>query len=281
MPPLPPASEPGPSPPVAPVAPDAPVGADLPVEGENYVVTPGRRDVPILILCEHASNAVPATVDDPRVSPALLDSHWGWDRWALDTLQRFARPLGATTLHARVSRLVIDVNRGAEDDTLVRTEAGGEPIPGNLDLSPEQVAERVRRLHTPYHAAADALLAEQVARHGRERVVFFTFHSFTGRYGDEDRDFDVGVLFDAYEDLAAGVKRALAAHGLRVRLNEPYSGYRGEIYSAAVHGEAHEVAYFEIECNQHVLENPAARAAMARAFEAVVPAIQPQLPCRP
>lgn len=246
---------------------------------ENVVVRPGRPEVPILISCEHASSHVPDDVD-LGISDELLDSHWGWDRWAEDVLLRFAPDLGITTVSAKVSRLVLDVNRGPEDDTLVRPSCGELAIPGNRGLSQAQIAERIARFHTPYHDALDAELRALVERCGAERSVFFTFHSFTPDYGDQDRDFDVGVLFDAHEDLAAGVKRALATAGLRARLNEPYSGYRGEIYSAAVHGEAHEVAYFEIELNQGLLEDPAARQAVADVFRQVVPAILPHLPNR-
>jgi predicted N-formylglutamate amidohydrolase len=251
-----------------------------PLEGENFEVHRGREQVPILIFCEHAGRAVPADID-LGISPDLLDSHWGWDRWARDTLLSFAPALGATTLTARVSRLVIDLNRGTDEATLILPDAGGAPIPGNQGLSPEQVAARVDRLYTPYHEAADAELVRLCARFPRERIVFFTFHTFTGDFDGQDREFDVGVLFDAHEDLAAGVKRALATAGLRVRLNEPYSGFRGEIYSAAVHAEAHDVPYFEIEVNQGVLEDPERRAEIGRIFAKVVPAIFPHLPSRP
>lgn len=254
--------------------------AEGPFEGENFEVRRGRDDVPILILCEHAGKAVPDDID-LGVSDALIDSHWGWDRWAYETLLSFAAPLGATTLGSKVSRLVIDLNRGPEDPTLILPSAGGEHIPGNQGLSDEAIAERARRLYTPYHDAADRELTRILQRHPRERVVFFTFHSFTGDYEDQDREFDVGVLFDEHEDLAAGVKRALATSGLRVRLNEPYSGFRGEIYSASVHAEAHDVPVFEIEVNQHVLEDRERRAKIASVFQTVVPAIFPHLPSRP
>jgi predicted N-formylglutamate amidohydrolase len=233
-----------------------------------------------LITCEHASSALPPGFD-LGVSSQLLDSHWGWDRWAWDTLQRFAGSVGATTVGAKLSRLLVDLNRGPADATLMRPDAGGLKIPGNQGLTPVEVERRLARYYRGYHEAIDRELARLVSIFGRERVVFFTFHSFTGHYGDEDRDFDVGVLFDADEDLAAGVKRALATAGLRVRLNEPYSGFRGEIYSASVHAEAHDVATFEIELNQHVLEDPRRRARIAEVFRSVVPAIQPHLPSRP
>ena len=245
---------------------------------ENLELRRGSPDVPILITCEHAGCEVPPDLLRLGIPPALLDAHWGWDRWAYDTLLRFAPDLRATTVATRVSRLVLDANRGVGDATLIVPAAGGVEIPGNRGLTPAEVAARVERFHTPYHDVVDAELRALVERFGPERVVFFTFHSFTGTYEDQDRDFDIGVLFDAHEDLAAGVKRALATQGLRVRLNEPYSGYRGQIYSAARHGEAHDVAYFELELNQDVLEDPAQRDRMARVLRQVVPAILPHLP---
>jgi len=247
------------------------------VQGENLELRAGDPAVPILITCEHAGNAVPPDLAGLGIPPGLLEEHWGWDRWAYDTLLRFAGDLGATTVATKISRLVLDANRGVEDATLIVPEAGGVAIPGNRGLTPDAVAERVRRFHTPYHAVVDAELHRMVRRFGPERVVFFTFHSFTGDWAGQDREFDIGVLFDAHEDLAAGVKRALATQGLRVRLNEPYSGYRGQIYSAARHGEAHDVAYFELELNQHVLEDPAQRDRLARVLRQVVPAIFPHL----
>lgn len=256
---------------------DGEPAATLPSQGENFAVRSGRADVPILITCEHATPALPGAWAGVDLPADLLDAHWGWDRWAADTLARFAGDLGVTTIESRVSRLVLDVNRGPRDPSLILTEAQGRALAGNVGLSPERVAERIARLHTPYHQALDAHLGDLVARFGPERVVFFTFHSFTGSFGEQDRDFDVGVLFDAHEELAAGVKRALATHGLRARLNEPYSGYRGEIYAAAFHGEAHDVAYFEIELNQDVLEQPARRQAIADVFRRVVPAILPHV----
>ena len=81
--------------------------------GENHVVRRGDPYVPILITCEHASNALPEGLD-LGVPQELLESHWGWDRWADDVMRRFAPGLGATTVSARISRLVLDVNRGLE-----------------------------------------------------------------------------------------------------------------------------------------------------------------------
>ena len=208
---------------------------------------------------------MPAGVD-LGVSEELLDSHWGWDRWAWDTLEQFAAPLGCTTVGSRVSRLVVDVNRDSTDPTLIRRDAEDAPIPGNLGLSEAAVADRLARFYAPYHAACDAALARALEAHAR--VVFFSFHTFTGSpLEGEDRDFEVGVLFDAVNAAwAEVVAETLRAEGLRVRMNEPYSGYEGKIHSVAHHGSAANIPYLEFETNQDRLEDEAERARIAAAF---------------
>jgi predicted N-formylglutamate amidohydrolase len=255
--------------------------SDPDLEGENYRVVPGDEDVPVLILCEHAGNEVPADVDlgAPRDTlDSLLDSHWGWDRWAWETLSSFARPLGITTIGSRVSRMVLDVNRRLDQETLCRPDAGGVPLHGNRRLTDVARQARIERLHTPYHAACERELVRTLQRHGR--VLLLSFHSFTGTpLGDEDRDFEVGVLFDtANEAWAVTAERILAEEGLRTRLNEPYSGMRGEIFSVALHGHNHGVPYLELETNQDVLEVPAARLRVSAAYQRAIPRLLEALP---
>lgn len=235
------------------------------LEGENFVVR--RGDGPLLLTCEHAARAVPDELERLGLDEAVLDEHWGWDRWAEDVMARLAPALGATTVATRVSRLVVDVNRAPDDPTLALERVGGRVVPGNLGLTPDRLAARVARWHAPYHRAVDAELRRLVARHGAGRVVLVSVHSFTGRWPGQDRDFDVGVLFDRHEALAVRLRLALEGRGLRARLNEPYSGLAGLIYAARRHGVAHGVRYVELELNQHVLERPEERARFAQVLE--------------
>ena len=241
---------------------------DASVQGENDWVWRGEASV--LLTCEHASSAVPEDLCGLGLAPAVLDEHWGWDRWALDVVRRTAPRLDATTVASCVSRLVVDVNRAPGDPTLALMQCEGREVPGNKCLTPAQLEARLRRFHAPYHAAVDAELRRLVARHGAPSVVLVSVHSFTGSWTGQDRDFDVGVLFDRYEDLAASLRDAFQAHGLRARLNEPYSGLAGLIYAAKRHGDAHGVRYVELELNQHVLECPQARERVAGVLERVL-----------
>ncbi len=53
----------------------------------------------------------------------------------------------------RWSRLLIDLNRGADDPTLVMKLSDGSIIPGNRDVDEAEVAARIAEFHAPYHAA--------------------------------------------------------------------------------------------------------------------------------
>lgn len=243
------------------------------LEGENYSVR--RGEGALLLTCEHAARAVPAELERLGLDEAVLDEHWGWDRWAHDVVVRLAPRLDATTVASRVSRLVVDVNRAPDDPTLALERLDGLAVPGNAGLTPAQVAARVARWHAPYHRAVDAELRRLVARHGGAEVLLVSVHSFTGRWVGQDRDFDVGVLFDEHEALAARLRGAIEARGLRARLNEPYSGLKGLIYAARRHGLAHGVRYVELELNQHVLERPDERARFAVTIEEALRELAP------
>jgi len=98
-------------------------------------------------------------------------------------------------------------------------------------------------------------------------------HSFTPVLGKKERQFDLGVLFDAYDDLAHEVGQRLHHEGHRVRYNEPYSGYDGLIFSARNHGEKNGIVYLELEINQNLIATTAGAARIATAVSNVCRAL--------
>ncbi len=71
------------------------------------------------------------------------------------------------------------------------------------------------------------------------------------------------MLFDEYAAEAHRFGRALAATGLRVRYNQPYSGVDGLIFSAHTHGQRHGIRYLELEVNNSLLRDKQTAEAMA------------------
>jgi N-formylglutamate deformylase len=97
--------------------------------------------------------------------------------WHVAKLYDFVAGLGASTLVARMSRYVVDLNRdptgavlypGADNTEICPTRTfAGEPI--YLDgqaPTPAEIAERIERWFEPYHARLAAELERIQARHG-------------------------------------------------------------------------------------------------------------------
>lgn len=221
-----------------------------------HSVIVGRPNSRVVLTCEHASNEIPAEYGGLGVSPAELSDHIGWDIGAAAVARFVAHTLGVPAVLSGVSRLVIDCNRGCDEDSLIVRESDGVPVPGNMGVDAPEKAARIKRFYQPFHDAVDEVLG----RH--EKALLLSIHSFTPalrtRSAAEPRSFDAGVLFDEHPALAERFGRSLGRNGLTVRYNEPYSGLSGLIHSARDHGLRHGREYIELELNNGRLRTPAA-----------------------
>lgn len=213
---------------------------------------------PVVLTCEHASRLVPPPLRTTAQDRAWLDTHWGWDIGAADVTRRLAERLDAPAVLGTVSRLVADLNRTPDDPTLALERVEGVALTFNAGVDR---AGRVSRWHAPYHAAVDELCARRKAAGGP--VLVFSVHSFTPDYMGSLRSVEMGVLFDDHEDLAVGLADDIRALGWETRLNEPWSGKQGLIYSAQRHGRAHGLPYLEIEIRQDLIADRDAADAVA------------------
>lgn len=236
----------------------------------------GNAAAPLVLTCEHASADVPAEYENLGLAVADLRDHIGWDIGAAAVTVELAQRLAVPAVLSAASRLLVDCNRRLEDEDLIPVASHGVPIQGNVGLSAEERARRLARFYDPFHAAVDATLAAHPG------AMLLSVHSFTPSLNGRERPFDIGVLFDDFADLADLLARQIAATGLRVRLNEPYSGLDGLIYSARRHGRRHGRRYLELEINNALLrDDEAARAVAARLIPALTwLAGSPQLPAR-
>jgi predicted N-formylglutamate amidohydrolase len=172
---------------------------------------------PLLLLCDHASNALPP--GGLGLDPALLSTHIAHDIGAAAVTRALARAYGAPALLGSWSRLLIDLNRGPDDPTLVMKLSDGSIIPGNEGADAAEVARRIARFHAPYHAA----IAARLDLIGPDAVLI-SMHSFTPSWKGRPRRWEVGILYDRDRRLAQPLMARLAEAGLAVGDNEPYSG---------------------------------------------------------
>ncbi len=206
----------------------------------------------LVLTCEHASYAMPVEYDDLGLDEHEIRDHIGWDLGARAVTETLAQTFNAAAVLSGVSRLVIDCNRDLSDHDLIVTESHGVRVPGNADVDAAERQRRIRDFYRPYHEAIDAVLTR------RPGVFLFSVHSFTPELNGRARRFDAGVLFDDHAADAERFGEALAATGLRVRYNQPYSGLDGLIFSARTHGQRHALRYLELEVNNGLVRDDAA-----------------------
>ena len=115
---------------------------NLTTRGVVEVINPsGRGD--FVLVCEHASNTVPAALNNLGLTGDVLDTHIAWDPGALRVARAMARLLDAPLVAPRVSRLVYDCNRPPDAPHAIPLRSEAVDIPGNAGLGEHERRERV------------------------------------------------------------------------------------------------------------------------------------------
>lgn len=235
-----------------------------------------RSLAPVVLTCEHARNRLPPPLRATRADRSALESHWGWDIGAWALTRDLAGRLRTSAIGGPWSRLYIELNRRADEESLIRSEVEGQTLSFNLTVSPAEVERRMQDYHAPYHLEIDRQIVRRVIRGTRPLV--FAIHTFTPQLNGQPRDFEVGILFDRHSSLAYKFARRLRARGISVRYNEPYSGKLGLMYSAERHGTHHGLPCLELEVNQGLFSDPATvpriGEAVAEGIRSIVPGFQ-------
>ncbi|KRC82144.1 N-formylglutamate amidohydrolase [Sphingomonas sp. Root241] len=224
----------------------------------------------ILLLCDHASNAVPADVD-LGIAPELLDLHIAVDIGAGPLTRSLAARLDCPAILATVSRLVIDLHREPDHVSLIPHRSDGHLIPGNDTMDR---AARIARFHAPYHR----FLARRIR--ARRPKLILSIHSFTPclEHGGTDRPWQVGVLYNRDARAARPAIEFFRDQGFVTGDNEPYSG---RLLNATLnrHAEANGIPSVAIEVRNDLIRDPAGierwatlLASLAAHLKAVIPA---------
>ena len=199
-----------------------------------------------LFLCDHAGNALPPAYGALGLAPELFRTHIAYDIGAAEVTRALAASFGAPAVLGTFSRLLIDLNRGPDDPTLVMKLSDGSIIPGNRHVDAAELAQRIASFHAPYHQA----IASQIARLGKP--VLISLHSFTPSWKGAPRPWEVGVLWDQDRRLAGPLMTRLAEAGFAVGDNEPYSGaLEGDTLNR--HGTKNGLPHVLIEMRQDLI----------------------------
>lgn len=206
-----------------------------------------------LLVCDHASNALPGECGTLGLPKEQLERHIGYDIGAADLTRKLARLLGAPAILANFSRLVIDTNRGEDDPTLIMCISDGVVVPGNAHVDAEERALRFSRYYAPYHQAIDAAIDEAIAA-GRPPALL-SIHTFTESWRGEPRPWHAGVLWDRDPRLPLPLLEGLRAEpDLVVDENVPYTGeLKGDCLYR--HGTQRGLAHALVEIRQDLVRS--------------------------
>jgi predicted N-formylglutamate amidohydrolase len=165
----------------------------------------------------------------------------------------------------RWSRLLIDLNRGPDDPTIVMRLSDGAIIPGNAAADEGEFQSRIARYHAPYHAAVSELIDSALDAGVSPTLV--SMHSFTPAWRSVPRPWHVGVLWDRDPRLAKPLLAAFEAEGdLVVGDNEPYHGaLEGD--TMWTHGTMRNLPHALIEVRQDLIGDAAGVERMASIVE--------------
>lgn len=237
-------------------SPDAPPGQEVAYRAP-FTTLRESGDARLLLIGDHASNAVPQAYDSLGLPPGSFARHIAYDLGVHALVSALSERLNAPAVLAGFSRLLIDPNRGEDDPTLVMRLSDGEIILGNAAADAAEIARRLANYHRPYHAAVDAALTRSLGAGIAPMLV--SIHSFTPAWRGHPRPWHCGILWwgdKPTAELCLGYLRGMK--DLTVGDNQPYSGaLEGD--SMDRHGTRRGISHVLIEIRQDLIGTDAGR----------------------
>lgn len=208
---------------------------------------------PLVLFCDHAGQSVPRRLDNLGLGQKELNYHIGYDIGTRRLGLKLSHALDCPLVLCNYSRLVIDCNREPGDETSIPSISDGIRIPGNQDLSQDDINCRIDHIFTPYHQAIDQTIASLQNQDIIPGV--FSIHSFTPELMSrhEDRPWHCAILWKRDPRLATPLLEMLSREkAMHVGNNTPYSGWE-DAYSIDRHGADYGLPYCAIEIRQDLL----------------------------
>lgn len=230
-----------------------------------FEILPGGRRV--LLLCDHASNALPPGYDLLGMPENEFARHIAYDIGAAGVTRRLAEKLNATAILSGFSRLLIDPNRGVDDPTLVMKLSDGAVIPANARITPQAIETRIENFYAPYHAQITQFLDD--AQEAGEVPAIISMHSYTPAWKNVTRRWQAALLWDKDPRLAVPLITGIEAEGLIVGDNEPYDGAL-ENDTCYRHGTMRGLPHALIEIRQDLISEESGQVEWAERLERVI-----------
>lgn len=236
---------------------------------------------PFLLVCDHASRAMPAAMQRLGLAPWVFDRHVASDIGAADLTCALADHFDAPAVLAGYSRLLIDLNRQLHHPGAIPRVSDGIAIPGNLEVDDAQRQERIQSFFLPYHEAIEARL--QRFLDAGQVPALLSIHTCTPVFDRVVRKWHLGVMWDLDARIARPMlDRLQAMDGVCAGDNEPYSGRHVNDYTIDHHAERLGLPCVGVEVRQDLVAHPEGVRHWAGVLAAALegPLADPGLYCR-
>lgn len=219
-----------------------------------YSIHNPQGKAPVLLVCDHASRAFPRAMSQLGLADWVLDKHVACDIGAAAVTRHLADRLDAPAVLAGYSRLIVDLNRQLHSRSAFIPVSDGIAIPGNLDISEAERAERVASFFNPYHDAITRKLSNF-----RERGIqpaFISVHTCTPVFNRVVRQMHIGIMWDEDPRIPVPLIHRLAStQGVCVGDNEPYSGKHPHDFTIDHHAESNGLPHVGVEIRQDLVSD--------------------------
>ena len=222
-------------------------------EPTPFVILNKDAILPVLLVCDHASNRFPRSLGTMGLDYLDRVSHIALDIGANAVAETLADNLGATAVLCQYSRLIVDCNRKLIDDNAFVECSAGVDVPGNHNLQESEKVKRASEIYWPYHNTIKNQIV-RLRKHGINPIVI-SIHSFTPVMNGSDREWEIGVLWDKDPLTAEIFLSKLVEAGYVVGDNKPYSGKDPEDFTIDFHAESIGLPHVGIEICQNLIND--------------------------
>jgi len=187
-----------------------------------------NKESDFLIICDHASNKIPAKFKELGLSREILNSHIAFDIGAKEVAVYLSNILKCPLVMTDFSRLLIDPNRGIDDPTLIMRISDNNIVEGNKNIynfkKSKKKDERVINYYNVYHSKISEFI--NLRKKNKKYPSIISIHSFTPVWRNIRRDIDIGILWDNDNRLPNIFFNYLKENhkNLVIGDNQPYSG---------------------------------------------------------
>ena len=172
----------------------------------------------ILIVADHASNFIPEEYNNLGLPNRLIESHIAYDLGIKKLSLELSKKLNAHLIIGSHSRLLVDLNRGVNDPTLISCISHGSKIIQNYNLSSRDKRFRMNKIYDNYHNKISKIIKKNKIN------LIISLHSFNPYYKKKKRNIKFGILSNSDRRYSNIIIEILSKKGYRVGDNQPYEG---------------------------------------------------------